>query len=392
MTTTYTVTERSYLPAVFAGLVASLVSIGLARFAYTPLLPVMIHSHWFNASQAAFLGAANLAGYLIGALAGRKVARHVLPVTVIRYMTLLASISFFACAFPMSEAWFFCWRLLSGITGGAVMVLVSGVVLQEVPQHKKGLASGAIFLGMGLGVAVSGTLVPVMLAMSLQAAWFALGAMSLALTAATWYLWPAHHNAPPIPAGADKQVKMSRPLKVLFVQYALAAFGLVPMMMFLVDYVSRSLGHGNRLGAIAWIFYGIGAMIGPIAYGMIADRWGPRRTIMVVYFVQIIAVLFLASVNELAAVLFLAVVIGSFPAGMVPLALARLHSLVNEHHVREAMWSKLTVAFAIAQTISGYLYSAVYSWTNGQHEVTFWMAAVSLLAAFIVGRLKNCAL
>jgi hypothetical protein len=55
------------VPVIFAGLVASLVGIGLARFGYTPLLPVMIHAQWFDASQAAYLGAANLAGYLVGA-------------------------------------------------------------------------------------------------------------------------------------------------------------------------------------------------------------------------------------------------------------------------------------------------------------------------------------
>ena len=51
-----------------AGLCASLVGIGLARFAYTPLIPVLIAAGWFQASEVVYLGAANLAGYLGGAL------------------------------------------------------------------------------------------------------------------------------------------------------------------------------------------------------------------------------------------------------------------------------------------------------------------------------------
>ena len=51
-----------------AALCALLVGIGLARFAYTPLLPALVDGNWFSASQAAYLGAANLAGYLAGAV------------------------------------------------------------------------------------------------------------------------------------------------------------------------------------------------------------------------------------------------------------------------------------------------------------------------------------
>ena len=53
-----------------AGLCAVLVGIGLARFAYTPLIPALIAAQWFTAAEAAYLGAANLAGYLAGALLG----------------------------------------------------------------------------------------------------------------------------------------------------------------------------------------------------------------------------------------------------------------------------------------------------------------------------------
>ena len=55
--------------ATAAALSANLVGIGLARFARTPLIPVLIAAGWFTPSAAVSLGAANLAGYLAGALA-----------------------------------------------------------------------------------------------------------------------------------------------------------------------------------------------------------------------------------------------------------------------------------------------------------------------------------
>src|SRR6201990_1534683 len=80
-----------------AGACSSLVGIGLARFAYTPLLPAIIDAHWFAASTAAYLGAANLGGYLAGALLGGYLARRANATHVLRAMMLLATIAFVAC-------------------------------------------------------------------------------------------------------------------------------------------------------------------------------------------------------------------------------------------------------------------------------------------------------
>jgi Uncharacterised MFS-type transporter YbfB len=79
---------------------ASLIGIGLARFAYAPLLPAIVDAHWFQPATAAYLGAANLAGYLAGALLGRPMSAQLRVVTVLRASMALATLAFFACASP----------------------------------------------------------------------------------------------------------------------------------------------------------------------------------------------------------------------------------------------------------------------------------------------------
>src|SRR5918993_1356796 len=98
-----------------AALCAILVGIGLARFAYTPLIPALVEAAWFTPAQAAYLGAANLAGYLAGALLGRAMAARIPVPILLRAMMLAAAISFFACAYPLPFAWFFLWRFASGV-------------------------------------------------------------------------------------------------------------------------------------------------------------------------------------------------------------------------------------------------------------------------------------
>ena len=376
-------TSTSALP-IFSGLCASLVGIGLARFAYTPLIPSLIQAQWFSANDVVYLGAANLVGYLIGALLGRPIARQLGNKNALRLMMLLVTAAFFACAFPLSVIWFFGWRLLSGITGGVIMVLVAATVLPHVPASRKGLASGAIFLGIGLGIAASGTIVPPLLNMGLHATWLGLGGLSLLLTAISWFGWPADLPHPTaIHAGATVEPTPSA-VYLLFGQYAFMAAGLVPAMVFLVDYVARGLGAGAQIGALVWVMYGLGAIVGPVSYGFLADRLGARMGIRLVLVVQAIALGLLAVSHSFMALAVLAVIIGSFPPGIVPLALARVHELVPDHHRQQIAWSRATVSFATFQALAGFAYSALFNATGGQHAMLFVIAAGAIVVAILL--------
>lgn len=371
-----------WLP-IFAGLCASLVSIGLARFAYTPLIPSLIQAQWFSANDVVYLGAANLVGYLIGALIGHPLARRTSNTTALRLMMLAVTAAFFACGFPLSVGWFFGWRLLSGVAGGAIMVLVAATVLPHVPASRRGLASGAIFLGIGLGIAGSGTIVPPLLSLGLQDTWFGLGLLSLLLTAASWFGWPATSHTTTPTASADKS-PVDPQVYLLFAQYAFMAAGLVPAMVFLVDYVARGLGAGPHVGAQIWVMYGLGAIIGPVSYGFLADKLGARWSIRLVLVVQAIAVGLLAISSSFTALAVLAVIIGAFPPGIVPLALARVHELIPQHHQQQIAWSRATVSFATFQALAGFAYSALFNASGGQHQLLFLIAAGAIVMALLL--------
>src|SRR6476660_8805019 len=82
--------DRPVWVSAVAGLCASLVGLGLARFAYTPLIPALISAKWFSPADAVYLGAANLAGYLAGALIARDLGARFGAVRALRGMMLLA--------------------------------------------------------------------------------------------------------------------------------------------------------------------------------------------------------------------------------------------------------------------------------------------------------------
>jgi predicted MFS family arabinose efflux permease len=380
--------RSSVARALIAGLCATLIGVGFARFAYTPLLPPLIAQRWFPETSAVFLSAANLAGYLLGALGGRWMAARSSNVAVLRIMQLLVAAAFVACAFPLSVPWFFVWRLLSGIAGGAIVVLVAAAIIPSVPKEREGAGSGAIFLGVGVGIAASGTLVPALLThVGLRGTWIGLGLVSLALTLANWTAWPQPSHKPQLQAAPKSALERAASARgygstLLDVVYGCMAVGLVPPMLFFVDFVARGLRDGAGEASLLWIVYGIGSMCGPIAYGWLTDRLGATRAIRCTLFLQIAALAGLSVSSNDVVLAVVAFVVGSFPPGIVPLTLGWLREIYpNDAQRQNAKWSRATVVFAASQAVAAYAYSAIFVDSVRDYRLLFVIATAAIVVA-----------
>jgi predicted MFS family arabinose efflux permease len=366
-----------------SGLCAILVGIGLSRFAYTPLLPELITAHWFAPSQAAYLGAANLAGYLAGAAVEQRVSQSRSAAFVLRTSMAAAAAAFLASAFPLSFAWFFFWRFLSGFLGGVLMVLVAPTVLPHIAPSRQGLAAGVIFTGVGWGIAASGVLVPALLAYGLAETWLGLGALSLILTAVAWSGWPSSGPAEEtVQAGVFPQ---SRALTALYVQYGLNAIGLVPHMIFLADYVARGLGQGRAAGAGYWALLGIGAIVGPLFSGLVSDRTGVKPALRAAFLLQTASVGVLAVTSAATALAVSSLVVGAFLPGISALTLSRVQELTfGDARHQKAAWSFCTIVWAIGQAAGAYGFSYIFASTGGGYSLLFALGAAAIALAFLI--------
>lgn len=375
---------RSNRWGITAGFSASLVGIGLARFAYTPLLPAIIDAGWFDASNATYLGAANLAGYLIGALFAGWIAHKSSAAWALRAMMLLASIAFFSCAFPVSYLWFFIWRLFSGIAGGALMVLAAPAVLALVPTSKKGMAGGIIFMGVGVGVAASGTLVPLLLQLGLRQTWIGLGLISLLFTAIAWGGWPTQNTKPTAASGHARPPANSR-LLALYLEYALNAVGWVPHMIFLVAFVAHGMGQGLEIAAQYWVLFGIGATLGPLLAGVLADRIGFGLALRLSLILDAASVSIPALGASTPWLMASSVVVGAFVTGTVPLVLGRVHELLVHHPAQQSRaWRTATVGFALTQAVGAYGYSYLFANNGSNYAMLFLIGAGAIALALVI--------
>lgn len=387
--------HRNESSLLLTGFMATLSGVGLARFAYTALMPQMVHAGWFGGEQVAYLGAANLLGYLIGALAAAPLAERLGALRVLALCWIAVALSFAACAAPLPMPWFFAWRCISGIGGAILMVLGPSVALSATPVQRRATLGPLMFCGIGAGALLSATLIPVLARQSLGAVWLALAAVC---ALAGWLGWrqaqclPAPdpvvtpHATAPMPPTA----LWTGAVVLVMLAYMTDAFGFVPHTVFWVDYLARELQLGDAYASTQWALFGLGAIAGPLVAALCATRWGWWGTTTGAYALKALAIalpLFWAGFAGHATSSFL---VGALSPGMAAITSGYLMQLIGPvQHKR--MWGYATAAFALMQAVSGYTMAWSYARLGAYHPLFFIGTASLLLGTLMVAASRRAA-
>lgn len=373
------------LPALLTGIMATLAGIGIARFAYTPLLPAIVESGWFSASQGAYLGAANLLGYFIGALSAHWLSERYSPRKVMAACFIAIVLSFWLCAWESGFVWFFFWRLVSGIAGAVLMVLGPSLALTATPPERRAHVGAMVFTGIGLGALLSAFVVPLLLELSLAATWGALGL--LCLVAGLICTREAVQLSAPHAAGTGGSESSPHTATVniavilLMAAYAMDAVGFVPHTVFWVDYLARENALGSQAASVQWGIFGVGALCGPFIVRVLAQRVGWHWGLVVAFVAKAAAVALPVYSLSLISQSLSSFLVGAMIPGIVALTSGRLAEMVGPV-AHKKRWGQATAAFAAAQAAAGYAMSALYTaW--GTYTPLFGISSAMLVAGVV---------
>lgn len=179
-----------------AGLAALAVAMGIGRFAFTPILPMMLHDGVLDLPRASWLASTNYAGYLVGALLctfdpwlRRRFGRNA-PVDgpqIVRRGLAATALLTLAMALPWPAAWP-ALRFAAGVASAYVFVHSSGWCLAQLAVRGAPALGGVMFAGPGAGIVTSGLLASAMVSAQWRAstAWVVFGLMAAVLTVAVW--------------------------------------------------------------------------------------------------------------------------------------------------------------------------------------------------------------
>lgn len=364
-----------------AGGVCTLLGIGMARFAYTPLIPALVEADWFTTHAAAYLGAINLLGYLIGAATAHRATLVFSVRAVLGVCLAVTAASFFACALDWGVVWYGFWRLACGVTGAMLVVVGAPAALSRVSPGERARTGALVFTGIGLGVAASGTLVPWLAGVGVAMTWLALAIVASALALWSWRaVW---RDLAPLPeTRGDGQNGVTLPMAAIMlviVAYGLDAIGFVPHTLFWVDYIARELGDGLAVGSGYWVVFGVGAMCGPVVAGVLAARMNFRPALTLALAVKAVAVALPLVSSGVPALTLSSFFVGMLVPGTVTLTSGSIAALATPAR-QQQLWGWATLSFALAQAVAAYGMSWGYE-RLGSYLPLFGFAFAALVLA-----------
>jgi len=368
------------------GAAALLIGMGLGRFSYTPLVPALVESGALSAAQAGYVGAFNLLGYLAGALAALRMRESLGEIRVLKLCLVVSLICLAASAIDLGFAWLAFWRFLVGIAVAVIMIGALTIVTRHAPPDRLGRATGICFTGVGTGILLSGTLIPVLLDHGLTAAWagiamlgvvavitgfWGLGGVTAAPSAATPDRTPDAAGRPPLTAA----------VLCLIGGQTMFSLGLVPHTIYWVDYIVRGLGRDIGFGGLHWVLFGLGAVSGTYLWGRLADRFGFRAGLVLV-FAALAAGIALPMLHPAAwALVFSSLVVGAQP-GFSAIISGRTHQIVGAAHMAQ-VWRWMALTSGIFQAAGGYAYVALFDAT-GDYTLVFLLGAGAMALGALI--------
>jgi len=284
-----------------AGAVSLAVAMGIGRFAFTPLLPMMLGDGVIDLQQASWLASANYLGYLAGALLctfqpwiWARVKR--LPVVDARALVragLVATVLLtLAMALPLPGLWP-TLRFAAGVASAVVFVFTSGWCLAQLARQGATALGGLIYAGPGGGIVVSGVFVSAMVSWHWRAAsgWLVFGALAGLLTAAVWRVFGRGALAQPgaprgaAAAGIDERAHGRAEIALMALAYGLAGFGYIVSATFL-PVIAREALPGSAWLDMFWPIFGSGVIAGALLATRLRFAGDLRLLLAAAYFIQ----------------------------------------------------------------------------------------------------------
>jgi MFS family permease len=362
--------------AALAAFCALAVAMGIGRFAFTPLLPMMKDDAGLTVAAGGWLAAANYAGYLVGAVAAAVVPLS--PSRAVRGGLIATALTTAAMGLSARFEVWLALRALAGIASALVMVFASAWIADVLARHGRRALSGPTFAGVGIGIAVTGLACLVMArgGASSSTVWLGLAVIAVALGAASWRPFgTVHAGAGPV---ADKSPSVSLADRVLlWLCYGASGIGYIIPATYLPA-LARDALSDPELFQWAWPVFGAAAAASTLVAARLQRRLGNVGLWMASHSVMAIGVLLPVLSRSFGAIIASSLLVGGTFIVTTMSALGAAHEIAGPR--AHNLIATMTAAFAVGQ-IAGPVILSLLIGAGGAPEIAWIGAAVLLIAA-----------
>ncbi|THD42402.1 MAG: YbfB/YjiJ family MFS transporter [Bradyrhizobium sp.] len=376
------------LKVLAAGVLSIVLTLGVARFAYTPLLPLMQQQAGLGVNEAGWLASINYVGYLCGALIASSIGDPAMKDRLFRLGVIVAVVT---TAMMGATENFWIWaisRFFAGLSASAGMLFGTGLILNWLIRNDYRGELGIAFSGLGLGVVGAAAAVMAMNVAGLgwSAQWWVFTAIALALSVPSLAWMPRSDRSPVTRSG---QPMPDNPpgrlfLIVFMAAYFCAGVGYVVTATFIVAIVDHLPGFAGS-GTLVFLAIGLGATPASALWDVVARRIGELPAMTVAGALQIIGILLPLLAHNLVVSLIGALVFGATVVGLVSLVLTMAGRFYPTGPAK--MMGRMTLSYGAAQVIAPALTGAAAASFGGYDAGVYLAAAATALGTALLAGL-----
>ncbi|VWL96414.1 YbfB/YjiJ family MFS transporter [Burkholderia lata] len=278
--------DRRARTAALACMVGLAVVLGVGRFAFTPLLPLMLADGSIGLKAGGWLASANYAGYFVGAVS--CAALRVAPARMVR-IGLVATVLLTAAmgVGHLLPVWL-AVRFVAGVVSAWTFVFVSQWGLRRLAELHAPEWSGVIYAGPGVGIVVTGLIGSALAGQRAASGWLGFAALSAVLSVVIWRTFaatPAQAGAPGGAASHAAAATAAMPAHArrhrvdaawLVVLYGMPGFGYIITATFLPVIARAALPAGSPWPDLFWPMFGAALIVGAITAARLPGHWDNR--------------------------------------------------------------------------------------------------------------------
>jgi len=395
------------------GMLTTVGAHGFGRMAYTLILPSMKDGLHFTYAQLGLLGTGNFIGYLSLAIIGGFLAAKFGTRIIITLALILMGITMIITGLAQSFGFAFMMRLLTGFGNGAAYVPAMALGSAWFAVKRRGLATGIVSAGIGLGTLIAGLIVPYILRSygpeGWRFSWYYLGGAVLVISGIVYTFirsQPDEKGLSPIgsgegdatlrPKAAEKKTKalqwglVYRVKEVWYLGfvYFMYGFSYIIYMTFFAAFLIKEVGLSQAQAGGLWALVGGLSIFCGVIWGGISDVLGRKYGSALAYLTLAIAYAVFALIKTSIGFYVSAAIFG-LTAWSIPTIMAAAAGDYVGPKLAPAGLGFITLFFGIGQALGpalgGYLADATHSFA-----VPFLLASgVSLLGTIASLYLKR---
>lgn len=379
--------QRARWQVITAGICSLILTVGLARFSYTPMLPIMRAQAGLSALDGGLLATLNYMGYISGALLASTLSKLEYKFQLYRLGLIMAAITTTGMGLTQDVTTWLVLRYISGVSSVAGLLIASGLVMNWLSRQGLKTELGLHFAGMGLGIALTGFAVLAMVgSLDWSQQWLVMGIGGILFFIPAWFWMPSPESALAQNQTAQKPTPSpsTRWMVLMIATYFCGGFGYVISATFIVAIV-EALPQLVGSGGWVWVVVGLAAVPSSFVWDKLSNLLGDVEALMLAYGLQIVSILLPAFSDSYWAGMSSAALYGGTFVGIVSLTLSMAGRRFPVNPAK-AM-ARMTLSYGLAQiaapAVAGYIAQHSGTYRGALYMAAFMMVIGMVLLLFL---------